>query len=647
MVNRNLLRQFDPAEDAVPDLEATFQKEIEEWIHSEEQDYESNKIVTGRVLEIRGDDVVIDIGYKSEGIIKLDEWKEDGADTPPPKAGDTVEVLLETVESEDGSIQLSYRKAKRQKEWNAILAKHKEGDVVSGRVLKNIKGGLLVNIGVNVFLPASQVDIRRPQSIDEYIDRTIECVILKIDEQRRNIVVSRRNLIEDRRRIQKDKLLSELEVGQIRKGVVKNIAEFGAFVDLGGIDGLLHITDMGWHRVTNPRDVVQIDQELEVYILHIDREKEKIALSLKHKTPSPWQNIEAKYPIGTRHNGEVVNIMPYGAFVKLEPGIEGLVHISEMSWVKRIADPKELVQIGDKVEVQVLNINHDKKEISLGMKQCQANPWGEVAKKYPPGTIITGTVRNLTNYGAFIEIEEGIDGLLHVSDMSYVRKVSNPSEVVQKGQKLTCVVLSVDQERKRVALGLKQMGSDPWETDIPARFKPGQKTRGKVTKLTNFGVFVELEPGLEGLLHISELSEAKIESPEEVVKVGDDVDVKVLRVDAKDRKIGLSMKNVDDGKVPDEIPDMPIEGIEAEKAMEEKAKAAAKEGKEGKDAKEGKEAKDGKDSKDSKDAKEAKKELRGGTGTAGPLFSLPGDKKEGEKSEKAEKSEKKEGENKE
>ncbi|MBA4066476.1 MAG: 30S ribosomal protein S1 [Isosphaera sp.] len=615
MVNRNLLRQFDISDDDLQTADDIFNQEIADWVNREDQDYEANKIVTGKVLEIRGDDVVIDIGYKSEGVIRIDEWKEEGSDAPPPKPGDTVEVLLETVEGEDGTIALSYRKAKRQKEWNAVLEKHKEGDVVAGKVLKKIKGGLLVNIGVNVFLPASQVDIRRPQSIDEYIDRTIECVILKIDEQRRNIVVSRRKLIEDRRRLQKDKLMAELEVGQIRRGVVKNIAEFGAFVDLGGIDGLLHITDMGWHRVTNPRDVVQIDQELEVYILHIDREKEKIALSLKHKTPSPWQNIQEKYPVGTRHTGEVVNIMPYGAFVKLEPGIEGLVHISEMSWVKRIADPKELVQTGDKVEVQVLNINHDKKEISLGMKQCQANPWGEVAKKYPTGTVISGVVRNLTNYGAFIEIEEGIDGLLHVSDMSYVRKVSNPSEVVQKGQKLTCVVLSVDQERKRVALGLKQMGNDPWETDIPARFAPGQKTRGKVTKLTNFGVFVELEPGLEGLLHISELSDNKIESPEEVVKVGDEVDVKVLRVDAKDRKIGLSMRNVDDGLVPDDIPDMPVEAMEAA----ERAAAPAEEKATGKPPAA---------AKDRDGAKEEKKSLRGGTGTAGPLFSLPGDKKE-------------------
>ncbi len=591
MVNRNLMRLYDAPLEAEEKIQSDFETEIAEWIKQSDKDYEANKIVTGKVVEIRGEDVVIDIGYKSEGLIRIDEWRDEGIDqTNYPKVGDTVEVLLETVEDENGTIALSYRKAKRQKEWNEVLAKHKEGDVVSGKVLKKIKGGLLVNIGVNVFLPASQVDIRRPQDIGVYIDQTIECTILKIDEQRRNIVVSRRKLIEDRRTVQRERLMSELQEKQIRKGIVKNIAEFGAFVDLGGIDGLLHITDMGWHRVTNPHDVVKIEQELEVYILHIDKERQKIALSLKHKTPSPWQDIEAKYPENSRHSGEVVNIMPYGAFVKLEPGIEGLVHISEMSWTKRISHPNEVLSIGDKVEVQVLKINHDKKEISLGMKQCQQNPWDEVAKKYPNGMQVSGVVRNLTNYGAFIEIEEGIDGLLHVSDMSYVRKVSNPSEVVQKGQKVTCVVLSVDQERKRVALGLKQMGKDPWEGDIPERFKPGQKVKGKITKLTNFGVFVELEPGLEGLLHISELSENKIESPEEVVKVGDEVDVKVLRVDTKDRKIGLSMKNVDDPTVPDDLPDELMGG----------------------------------DNKPSSSKSEGKKDLRGGTGSAGPLFALPG-----------------------
>jgi small subunit ribosomal protein S1 len=551
MVNRNLLRQYDlPETELQQQLQDVFYQEdvgtdIESWLPAEEQEFEVNKIVKGKVLNVVGDDVIVDVGYKSEGVIKLEEWYDEGLDkVVPPQTGEEIQVLLDSVEDESGAIVLSYRKAKRQKEWEHIIEKHKEGDVVSGVVTRKIKGGLLVNIGVNVFLPASQVDIRRPPDIGDYIGKTIECKILKIDEARRNIVVSRRKLIEDQREEMKKKLLAEIEPGQTRKGVVKNIAEFGAFVDLGGIDGLLHITDMSWGRVSNPHEVVHIDQQLEVYILNVDKDREKIALSLKHKTPSPWENVEAKYPIGSRHTGEVVNVMSYGAFVKLEPGIEGLVHISEMSWTKRINHPSELVSIGDQIEVQVLNINKEKQEISLGMKQVQPNPWDKVAERYPPGTVISGTVRNLTNYGAFIEIEEGIDGLLHVSDMSWVRKVSHPSEVVQKGDKVTCVVLNVDQERKRVALGLKQMANDPWEGDIPGRYHPGDVKKGKVTKLTNFGVFVELEPGLEGLLHISELADDKVESPEEVVKVGDEIEVKVLRVEPKDRKIGLSRKNL-------------------------------------------------------------------------------------------------------
>jgi len=559
MVNRNLLRQFDlPEAELQRQLQDAFYQEdtggsLETWLPVEEQEFEANKIVKGRVLNIVGDDVVVDVGYKSEGVIKLEEWYDEGLDkVVPPQPGQEIQVLLDSVEDESGAIVLSYRKAKRQKEWETIIEKHKEGDVVSGAVTRKIKGGLLVNIGVNVFLPASQVDIRRPPDIGDYIGKTIECKILKIDEARRNIVVSRRKLIEDQREEMKKKLLNEIEPGQVRKGVVKNIAEFGAFVDLGGIDGLLHITDMSWGRISNPHEVVHIDQQLEVYIISVDKDKEKIALGLKQKTQSPWMNVEARYPIGSRHSGEVVNVMSYGAFVKLEPGIEGLVHISEMSWTKRINHPSELVSIGDQIEVQVLNINKEKQEISLGMKQVQPNPWDKVAERYPPGTVITGTVRNLTNYGAFIEIEEGIDGLLHVSDMSWVRKVSHPSEVVAKGDKVTCVVLNVDQERKRVALGLKQMASDPWEGDIPGRYHPGDLKKGKVTKLTNFGVFVELEPGLEGLLHISELADDKVESPEEVVKVGDDIEVKVLRVEPKDRKIGLSRKNLYGGPEPEE-----------------------------------------------------------------------------------------------
>jgi small subunit ribosomal protein S1 len=595
MANRNLIHSINIDDlEADLNLEENWHKEIADWVGKDTTVFETNKIVEGKVREIRGEDVLIDVGYKSEGIVKLEEWKEEGVDPPAyPKVGDSVQVLLETVEDENGVISLSYRKAKRQKEWEGILAKHKEGDRVKGLVTRKIKGGLLVNIGVNVFLPASQVDIRRPPDIGDYINKEIECMILKIDEVRRNIVVSRRKLLEEDRTRLKRELLSTLEPGQVRKGIVKNIAEFGAFVDLGGIDGLLHITDMAWYRVQDPRDVVKIDQELEVYILNVDKEKEKIALSLKHKTPSPWQNIEAKYPVGSKHTGEVVNIMTYGAFVKLEPGIEGLVHISEMSWTRRINDPKELVKVGDVIEVMVLNISKDKQEISLGMKQCQPNPWDQVAEKYTPGKIVSGVVRNLTNYGAFIEIEDGIDGLLHVSDMSWTRKVTHPNEVVQKGQKVTCVVLNVDQEKKRVALGLKQMATDPWDTDIPGQYKPGQVVKGKVTKLTNFGVFVELQPGLEGLLHISELSDDKIESPEDLVKVGDEIEVKVLRVDTKDRKIGLSRKNLHDPNVPEDvvIPDVD--------------EPAPEPGKKDKD-------------------KDKDKELRGGVGEAGPLFKLPG-----------------------
>ncbi len=453
-----------------------------------------------------------------------------------------------------------------------------------------------MNIGVNVFLPASQVDTRRPADIGEYIGKTLECKILIIDEERRNIVVSRRKLIEDQRQELKTKLLAEIEPGQVRKGVVKNIAPFGAFVDLGGLDGLLHVTDMAWNRVSDPNEVVKIDQQLEVYILKVDKEREKIALSLKHKTPSPWQNVEDKYPVNSKHTGEVVNVMTYGAFVKLEPGIEGLVHISEMSWTKRINHPSELVSIGDQIDVQVLSINKEKQEISLGMKQVQPNPWDKVAERYPPGTQVEGTVRNLTNYGAFIEIEEGIDGLLHVSDMSWVRKVGHPSDLLNKGDKVKCVVLSVDQERKRIALGLKQMASDPWEGDIPGRYHPGDVKKGKVTKLTNFGVFVELEPGLEGLLHISELADAKVDSPEDVVKVGDEIEVRVLRVDVGERKLGLSRRmNGKDDEAGEETPPEP-----------------------------------GKD-------KGPKKQLRGGTGAGtGQLFTMPsGEGEEGDKPEES------------
>jgi small subunit ribosomal protein S1 len=597
MVDRNLLREFDVSDDELTAVVTSEDgsSEFDRFIHEEGQSFEIGGIVSGKVIEIVGDQVVVDVGYKSEGLVPLNEWE----DEPPPQPGDSVEVLLEGMEDETGEIVLSRKKAHRMRAWEMVISKYHEGDVVRGRVTRKIKGGLLVDIGVNVFLPASQVDIRRPSDIADYIDQEIDCMILKIDEGRRNIVVSRRKLIEITREQQKKQLLAEIEPGQIRTGTVKNIADFGAFVDLGGIDGLLHITDMSWGRINHPSDMVKIDDQIEVMVLHVDKDREKIALGLKQKSASPWENVADKYPVGTRVMGEVVNVMSYGAFVKLEEGIEGLVHISEMSWTKRINHPSELVQIGDKIEVVVLGINKEKQEISLGMKQTQANPWDQVASKYPPGTMIEGTVRNLTNYGAFIEIEEGIDGLLHISDMSWTRKIGHPNELLEKGQRVVCQVLNVDQERKRIALGLKQLKEDPWETDIPDRYKPGDVVHGKVTKLTNFGVFVELEPGLEGLLHISELADHKVDSPEEVVKVGDEIEVKVLRVDRGERKIGLSRKKAHWSK-GDEADD------EAPEAATESSRAGTP------------------------PAKGEPKELKGGLGGGGPLFSMGGSSQESE-----------------
>jgi small subunit ribosomal protein S1 len=501
--------------------------------------FESGSVVSGRVVRLVGSDAIIDVGFKSEGSVPLEEF-----DGKKVEVGQQVDVLLEAIEDETGLVILSKRKADRIKGWERVLTQYKEGDVVKGRVSRKIKGGLLVDIGVPVFLPASQVDIRRPSDVSMYIGQEISCKILKIDADRRNIVVSRRRLIEEEREHAKQRLLSEMHVGQSREGVVKNIADFGAFVDLGGIDGLLHITDMAWGRVGHPSEVVSIDQKVNVKVLSIDREKEKVALGLKQKSASPWHNIEDRYPVGSKVKGEVVNITPYGAFVKLEEGIEGLVHVSEMSWTRRVNHPSEVVNVGDQVEVIVLAIDKAKQEISLGMKQTEVNPWTLVKEKYPPGTQVEGTVQNLANYGAFIEIEEGIDGLLHVTDMSWTQKIGHPSEVLQKGQKVKCVVLSVDQDKKRVALGLKQMEEDPWERKIPEKYVAGEIVRGKVTKVTNFGVFVELESGLEGLLHVSELADHKVESPEEVVKPGQDIEVKVLRVDTQERKIGLSLKRV-------------------------------------------------------------------------------------------------------
>ncbi|MCC9607592.1 30S ribosomal protein S1 [Blastopirellula sp. JC732] len=594
MVNRNLIRNLE-SDDSLTSL-------IDSWVQDagafepefeREESVELNKIVEGTILRVDDEFVLIDVGGKSEGSIPRDEWDEEEEDAPKP--GDKIKVLVEDIEDEfgrtddpHGMITLSKRKAEKIIDWDRTMSEIQEGNVVEGTVVRKIKGGLLVDIGVNVFLPASQVDIRRPSDIADYIGKKVECEVLKIDEERRNIVVSRRSLIEKKRQKDRDSLLQELQVGQRRKGIVKNIADFGAFVDLGGIDGLLHITDMSWGRIGHPTEVVKIDDEVEVQILNIDHERQKIALGMKQMQPSPWDGVEAKYPVGAKVRGQVVNVMSYGAFVKLEEGIEGLVHISEMSWTKRISHPSEVVNIGDEIDVVVLGINKEKQEISLGMKQTQSNPWENIKERYPVDSIVKGKVRNLTNYGAFVELEEGIDGLLHVSDMSWTRKIGHPSEMLEKGQEVECKVLNIEEDRRRIALGLKQMDLDPWASSIPDKYQPNQLVKGKVTKITNFGVFVGLEDGLEGLLHISELADEKVENPEDVVKVGDDIEVKILRVDTDERKIGLSRKRV-------------------QWAAEDEAAAAAAEA----------------------TTEKEQQELKGGLGSSGPLFGTSNESEEG------------------
>ncbi len=540
--------------------------ELTERLSASVKDVQPGTIVKARVdsVDERTGYVIMDIGGKSEGQIQIAEFGE-----TLPKKGEEYEVFYEGLDENDVA-NISKRRADRLRAWERVIVKYHEGDEIQGVVQRKIKGGLLVDVeGVNVFLPASQVNLRRTHDISDFINEPVRARIIKIDAERMNIVVSRRKLLEEERQRQKELLLTDIKDGQTRKGVVKNIADFGVFVDLGGIDGLLHITDMSWGRINHPSEMVKLDQEIEVVVLRVDQDRERIALGLKQKSASPWEGIESRYPVGTKMQGEVVNIMSYGAFVKLEDGVEGLVHISEMSWTKRINHPSELVKVGDKVHVVVLEYNHQKQEISLGMKQAETNPWDLVEEHYPLGTIIEGTVRNLTSYGAFVEIEEGIDGLLHVSDMSWTKKVTHPSEMVKKGDKLSCVVLSVDKEKKRIALGKKQLHPDPWLETIPANYHVGDLLSGYVTKITNFGAFVKLEEDLEGLLHISELSDTKITNVEDVLKPGMKVEVRVIRVDTEERKIGLSFVHSDF-----EENEKVIKEAEAAKAREKKAAKA-------------------------------------------------------------------------
>lgn len=494
-------------------------------------------IVPGKIIDIRENEVLVDIGYKSEGVIPANEFK----DLETLKPGDQVEVFLETLEDEQGMVVLSKRRAEQQRNWDRVLANYVEGSTIIGTIKGRVKGGMIVDVGVDAFLPGSQVDVMPMRGGDDLMERELEFKIIKINRERRNIVVSRRELMEERRREQKKLLLSDIKIGEMRRGVVKNITDFGAFVDLNGMDGLLHITDMSWGRINHPSEVVKVGQEIDVMILDVDREKDRISLGLKQNLPNPWDDIERKYPVGTRISGKIVNLVPYGAFVEIEEGVEGMVHVSEISWTKRVAKASDALALGQVVDAVILNINKDEQKISLGIRQTEANPWMRVQERYPIGSRVKGVVRNFTSYGAFVELEPGIDGMIHVSDMSWTRKVNHPSEVLKKADEVEAVVLEVDPAQQRISLGLKQAQHDPWSS-IAGRYQVGQLVKGKVSKLASFGAFVEIEEGIDGLVHISQISEERVQKVRDALQPGQEVEARVIKIDAVERRIGLSIK---------------------------------------------------------------------------------------------------------
>lgn len=495
-------------------------------------------ILKGRIVEITKDHVVVDVGLKSEGLVPIEEF----SDPSHVYLDAEVEVLLDQAEDDNGQIVLSREKAERLRQWEYILEHCEEGSIVKGRVLRKVKGGLMVDIGMEAFLPGSQIDNKRIKNLDDYIGKTYEFKILKINIDRKNVVVSRRELLEAERISKKAEVLEHIQPGDIREGIVKNITDFGVFLDLDGIDGLLHITDMTWKRIKHPSEMIQLGQKLEVMILSVDKDKGRVALGLKQKGPNPWDQIEQKYPPGTRVKGKIVNLLPYGAFIEIEPGIEGLIHVSEMSWVKNITDPSEVVKKGDDVEAIVLSVQKEEGKISLGIKQTEHNPWDDVERKYPIGTNVKAEIRTLTNYGAFVELEPGVEGLIHISDLSWIKKVSHPSEVLRKGDVVDAIILSIDKESKKITLGVKQLSTNPWES-IEKTMPVGSLVKGVVTKITAFGAFVELDSGIEGLIHVTELSDQAFGKVEDVVSKGDDVTAKVIKLDPEHKKIALSIKD--------------------------------------------------------------------------------------------------------
>ncbi|HME89604.1 MAG TPA: 30S ribosomal protein S1 [Chthoniobacterales bacterium] len=500
-------------------------------------DFREGSIVKGRILEVRPREVLVDIGYKSEGVIPLTEFE----DVENLEVGDEVDVLLERLENDEGMVVLSKEKAAYRQNWNKIASVFQEDGLIKGKVKSVVKGGLMVNIGVEAFLPASQIDIVPPKDLQQFVGNTYDFKIVKINDDRRNVVLSRRELIEQERSEKRQKFMDGVKVGDRVTGTVKNLTDFGAFIDLDGMDGLLHITDMSWGRLGHPSELVKVGQQLEVQVLDINKEKERVSLGLKQTQKNPWDQIEERFPAGQKVKGKITNLVPYGAFVELEEGVEGLIHVSELSWTKRIMRPSDILTVGQEVEAVVLGVNKEEQKISLGLRQLEPNPWDEIEKKFTIGSRVKGTIRNMTAYGAFVELDEGIDGMIHVSDLSWTRKINHPSEVFKKSDEVEAEVIDIDKTNQRISLGIKQLTEDPWK-NIDQKYKIGDLVKGNVTKLASFGAFVQLQDDIDGLVHISQLSEDHVAKVKDVLKVGQEVEARVIKVDKVERRIGLSIK---------------------------------------------------------------------------------------------------------
>ncbi len=535
--NDNPIRRINDSDE---DMDQGSKHEFEELFKESLQQPKVGDIVKGVVVQIDPDYVLVNIGYKSEGCIPVNEFLDENGQMTV-KVGDEIKVFFEKKENIKGYVVLSKKKAEKEVVWDTITEIEEQGGLIEGKIIANVKGGLTVDIGIPAFLPASQVDVRPVGNLDKLIGQSFQFKIVKYNRKRGNIVLSRRVVLEEERDKKRSETLANLGEGQVVEGVVKNITDYGAFVDLGGIDGLLHIADMSWGKLNHPSEILKIGNTMQVKVLKYDKEKGKISLGLKQIKPDPWLGVESKYSVGDRVQGKVVSLTDYGAFVSLEEGVEGLVHVSEMSWTKRVRHPSELLKSGDQVEAEVLAVDVASRRISLGLKQVQVNPWTLIGEKYPVGTKIEGQVKNVTDFGIFIGMEEGIDGLVHVSDMSWTKRIKHPGEVYSKGQTIQAVVLNIDPENERLSLGIKQLAADPW-SEIPIKYKAGTRIKGKVTSVTDFGIFLEIEEGVEGLIHVSELSQEKIATPKGFANIGDEVDAIVLSVDTNEKKIALSIK---------------------------------------------------------------------------------------------------------